>query len=250
MASWLRTTVAFAMALSACATTSSDNAVFTAQSLPEHQPASVARVAVFGVFHDGRMNAEMWPRLSERLGFDGCDAAYGAPMHDADPDAFDAVTRYAMKNGPDDVMIAPFDGLARGDVVLFLQVYGMPTRAHPAGAGSSSSRPSQAPPPPSSGYGGRRGMRGMRGGYGGAPRATRSADDDTQPFEMSASLYSPTLHKTVAFLRMRYTGHSLDEALAKFATQLHAQMPSATCGGWDWSAHADLARMQPPAAAP
>jgi hypothetical protein len=242
--------LACAALVGACSATTHDNAVFTVQSLPEYQPAQVTHVSVFGVYNDGRMNAEAWPRFAARLGFEGCDAAYGIPLKEADAEAYDAVTHYAMANGPDDLMLAPFDALAKGEVVLLLQVYGMPHAPRSAGSGSASATQGQSSAPPPSygggrGGGGMRGMRGMRGPTGSGTRGTRSDDDDALPFDMTASLYSPSKHSTVSIVKMHYSGHSLDEALEKFAEQLHAALPTATCGEWDWSAHADLARMHP-----
>jgi hypothetical protein len=62
---------------------------------------------------------------------------------------------------------------------------------------------------------------------------------DRSIFEVSASLFSVRLHRSVAFVGMTYSGSSTDEALKKFADKLRAEMPGSACSGWKWDVHID-----------
>ena len=85
-----------------------------------------------------------------------------------------------------------------------------------------------------------RGMRpgGTSGSRGMAGRPAVAA------FEVSASVYSVSLKRPVGFVSMQYDGPSLEDALQRMSKRLGLVLPSSRCGGWDWKAKVDDARIR------
>jgi hypothetical protein len=100
----------------------------------------------------------------------------------------------------------------------------------------------------------------MRGGMGARPQhsQTHTVRRDPSAFEVSASLYSPKLGRSVALVGMRYTGPSEDEALKMFVEKFGAFLPNASCVGFSDDVAIDEKKIRdlisandpPPSAAP
>jgi hypothetical protein len=48
----------------------------------------------------------------------------------------------------------------------------------------------------------------------------------------------------VGQISLEYTGHSLDDAWAKFAERLRESLPGASCAGWSWDGKVDVDRLR------
>ncbi len=213
---------ALALLASAPSACTSNGAVFEARFAPELRREG-ATLSVFGVFKDGRMSPEAWlemaPRLSPALGARACEAGFGDAFHDADPDAFGRVEDEARSEGITAEILEPFAPHAKGDVIIVFQTYGRVVTDAPRSAASvQMAGPS-------------RGGRGARGMPAGDPRLPRMPQGG---LEMSAVLYSVSTHAVVGEVRMKYTGRSADEAIARFSEKLRATLPGATCAGWSF----------------
>jgi hypothetical protein len=213
----------------------SDDAQFTTRFASDFAPGG-HRVSVLGVFKDGRMDAEAWetlgPQLSAPFGAT-CATAYGS-LVTGNPNLSAAVDDYVRANGPGDELLDQLAPAASGDVILVFTVAG-----HVA--------PKTAPTPdpntlnqgaaPSMGSGKYRGTR--PGGSMGGSRGMRAVPAGPAAFEISASLFSVSQHKSVGMVSMAYDGPSADDALQRMKAKLTATFPGATCGGWDWKTPID-----------
>jgi hypothetical protein len=77
----------------------------------------------------------------------------------------------------------------------------------------------------------------------GAMRRPRALQDGAS-FEMSASLFSVSGHKSVGMVAMSYSGPSVDDAVRRMAEKLGAELPGTTCGGWNWGVQVDDHRIR------
>jgi hypothetical protein len=213
-------------ALASC----SDDAQFTTRfasdfAHPDHM------VSVLGVFRDGRMSSDAWdtvgPALSTPFG-KTCETAYGA-LVGSNPTLSGAIDDYVRANGPGDELLEQLAPAATGDLVVVFTVAGhiatKKTAAPDTGAVSGGA-------PGGAMSGGK--YRGARPG-GSTGRGMAPATNTNAAFEVSASVYSVTAHRSVGMLAMGYDGASLDEALQRMAARLGLALPQSTCGGWDWS---------------
>lgn len=228
--SWLRLGVL--MTLTACA---DDGAQFNVKHAPEFV-TSGTKVSVFGIFKDGRMTPESWdaigPRLSRPFGKStACDVAYGEKLVSTAPALSSAVDDYARANGVTDDLLDQFAPMAKGDAILLITIAGRPPQPIAA-----SQLPQQTPaqsPRSMGGMGGRRGAGQM------APPARDMHPTDHSVFEVSATLFSVRLHRSVGVIAMTYSGANVDEALGKFTARLGEELPGASCTEWNWDAHVD-----------
>ena len=76
------------------------------------------------------------------------------------------------------------------------------------------------------------GVRGGRHGTGYGAQGASRADDNA--LDMSVTLVSTETHDAVGRIAMRYTGTSVEDALAKFTARVQSTLPGATCAGWTW----------------
>jgi hypothetical protein len=223
----------FLIALLAC---DEGDAHFTTKLASDFTPAH-RTVSVLGVYKDGRMSSDGWqalaPRVAPALGAANCDVGYEI-LRSANGALADAIDEYARANGPTDDLLVQLTPAAKGDLVLVLTFAGeLPQRMSDAGA------PPRAPPPSAPrGRGGGR-MGGMRGASHMRGSARSESTADTNLLDISASLFSVSQTRSVALVAMRYSGKSVDDAIAKFAAQLARAFPDAVCVGWNWGAHID-----------
>jgi hypothetical protein len=196
-------------------------------------------VSVLGVYRDGRMSTRGWdvlaPHVARAFGSSACDVGYDS-LTSSNEDLAKAIDEYARADGPTDDLLAQLAPAAQGDLVLVLTFAGkLPNRATDAGAAPPATAPS--------GTGGRGGgRRGGGGRAGGVPRA--ESVKDTNLLEISASLFSVSLGRSVALLGMQYSGASMREAMTQFGTKLMGSVPNMKCVGWNWNAPIDPDRIR------
>jgi hypothetical protein len=180
-------------------------------------------VSVLGVFKDGLMNQDTWaafaPEVSRALDQRACDAGYGEELRARNLEAFSTIEQQAGAGGVGDELLQMIAPAARGDFILVFQMYGRP----PALDAHDLSR------------------RVLIAHGGGAEPihsdvSPRIAAMRRPALDISASLFSIRLRRTVALLSMEYTGPSTDAAIREFARKLGSTIPGASCSGWDWTA--------------
>jgi hypothetical protein len=215
--------LACCLVLAACA----DDASFTARFASDFAPSAPHTVSLVGVYKDGRLSSDSWdtlaPRLSAAFGATACTPLYGAPLLTQNAALASAIDDYARANGPGDDLMAQLAPAAKGDLVAVVTLSGrlpQPPSAQDAGA-----PPTSAPP-----MGGGRGMRGGRVGMGGGGR--RAEPTDTSTLELSVSLYSVSAGHAVGLIALAYSGTSVDDAIARFAAKVAAELPGARCDVW------------------
>jgi hypothetical protein len=205
-----------------------EDARFTVNYAPEFAGSSHHTVSLFGVFKDGRMDAEAWedvaPGISNLFGHSTCSAAFGTDLVTNNPSLASAVDEYTRNYGVTDALLNEFAASAKGDLILVVSIAGKPR--------SPSTEPVIDTPPPMS--------RGTGAARGGAPPSDPSGSAmavSFRPVEVSASLFSVSLHRSVGSIAERYAGKSGDEAIAKLEDQVKDALPVARCEGWDFEAH-------------
>jgi hypothetical protein len=212
------------------------------EQAPEYAPQRDARVSIFGVFHDGRMNEQAWQPLEPKLSatFGGkrtCEVGYGKRLRASDDALALSFDHMVRVNGIDDAVLEKVSPAAQGDFILVLMLYRKVPQLRDGGVRMRA----QATTP--MGGMGRRGMA--------RPGMSRYAPpEDDHVFELSASLFSRAAHKLVAQVDLRYTGDDLDTAMAEFATKLATVVPNASCAGWNWPNPDDVDAGEEPDAAP
>lgn len=231
-----------ALATASCGSTEAN---FTTRFAPGFSPARHP-VSVLGVYKDGRMNAEAWdslaPKVSAWLGAARCEAGYvDASSAKVNQSLWAAVDEYTRSNGPTDDLLAELAPAAQGDLVLVLTVAGrvpeqdkVQLQPEPSGAGVSG--------------GGRPGSMGGMGGThspgAGSMHARSTPAGSKDALDLAALLYSVSEKRTVGQLSLEYTGHSLDDAWAKFVARLRESLPGASCTGWTWDGKVDVDRVR------
>jgi len=214
--------------LAAAATAScSDDASVTVKYVQGFTPGR-ASVSVFGVFRDGRMSADSWGPLSVPLsaslgGSEPCEPGFGPKLHQVDDDLYTSIDTDVRDNGITEELLTKLAPKAEGDLILAISIHGSIAAQTPNEMTQTS--PGNAPPVPHGGLGG-----GRRGGHRGPPLVA-----GRHGLELSASLFSIPLHQLVARLSMTYEGAKAEDALRRFATEVGAMMPGATCRGWKWA---------------
>ncbi len=210
---------------------------FTVKHAPEFSTSNT-KVSVFGIFKDGRMTPESWDaigvRLSRPLGkTSACEVAYSEKLATTTPALSSAVDDYARANGVTDDLLDQFAPMAKGDAILLITIAG-----HPPQPIAASSLPTQTPSQSPRNMGGRRGSSQMS-----AP-ARDPHPTDRSVFEVSATLFSVRLHRSVGVVSMTYSGASVDEAIDKFTARLTEELPGASCTDWNWDAKVDDERIR------
>jgi hypothetical protein len=224
------------LALVALAACDEGDAHFAVRFASGFAPAAHT-VSVLGVYKDGLMSSAGWealaPHLGAALGAGACAPGYDALIGTNAPLA-SAIDETAQANGPTDELLGQLGPAAKGELVLVLGFAGKLPRkpVHDGGAPTS-------PGPGSAGMGGRGSGRGMRGGGGRRSGPSASPSDDPNVLELSATAYSVSAGQSVASVVLRYSGASVDEALAKFGAKLAQVLPRMKCEGWNWDVKLD-----------
>jgi hypothetical protein len=228
------------MAFAAAAACGSTDASFTSRLASDFAPARHV-VSVLGAYRDGQMSADTWnligPKISPSLGAANCDAAYAFALVSTHGAVSSAIDDYTRSNGPTDDLLAQLAPAAKGDLILVLTLAGR-VRSHSNDAES----PASVSGTPA--IGGRGSAGGARGGAIAPSRREPRSARETDAFEMSASLFSIALRRSVALVAMQYSGASADEAVAQFAAKLARVLPAATCAGWNWAAAVDAEQIR------
>jgi len=196
---------------------------------------SGSSVSVFGLFKDGRMSPESWaelgPKLAASLANGPCEIAYGDDLVKTKPGLSSAADDYTRANGLTDDLLNHFAPAARGDVIMTFSVSG--TTKQPVATASSEPPKATSSPPSRRGCG----SRGRRRSQA-APNERRNAGE-RNALEVTATLFSIALHRSVAVVQMTYSGSDTEEGLRKFSERLAASLPGSRCIGWNWAAHVD-----------
>ncbi len=187
-------------------------------------------ISILGVFREGRMSPETWddigPKVAPVFGRGSCPIGFDTKLLSDKASLAESIDDYARENGVTDDLLDQLAPGASGDNVLVITVAGRPNEIGKpdGGAGAPSGGTPQAQ---------QRGM-GRRGGPGGMGSSTpmRVMPIDRNAFEMSASLFSLSEHKTVAVVTMGYAGTSGAEALQMFVRKLRESFEGAPCVGW------------------
>jgi hypothetical protein len=214
------------LAVGSCA---DPNAQFATRIAADFAPAKHV-VSVFGVFKDGRMSPDSWDdvghSLSTAFSSDSCSTECRDELLTTNASLSSAIDDYVRANGIGDELLDAIAPAATGDVVVVFSI-----------AGSVSNAQSQIDPDalhvggPSTMMGGSRTRSGAAASM--SPIARRSSGDEATGLDLSASVFSVPLHRSVAMLQMRYFGNSMGEATQQFAAKLRDALPGARCGAWD-----------------
>ena len=198
-------------------------------------------VSILGVFKDGQMSVDAWqtmgPKLSPSLGATECAAGYSDALQTNNGPLTSAIDDYARSNGPTDDLLAQIAPAAKGDLIVIFTFAGKLPVQKPKDSVATNSGP---PGVGQSGAGG-------AGGAGGGRRASRTrsfAPPDPNELDISATIFSVAQARSVGLVEMRYSGTSIDDAIAKFAAQLGQALPEARCDGWDWTAKIDAEHLR------
>lgn len=206
-----------------------DEAQFNVKYAPEYTKAGT--VSVFGIFKDGRMSPETWDLIGPSLlTKQKCETAYGVDLVAASPALSVAIDDYARANGVTDELLELLAPVAKGDTIMVITVAGRPPQMITPDGGA----PRPAPV-----------MRGGGRGRGRIPYGSSGRTmSDGNLFEVSASLFSVRLRRSVALVSMAYSGRDVEVALAKFAVRLSEAIPGIACVGWNWDVHVDEAKIR------
>ncbi len=222
----------------------SGDAQFSTNFAPGFVPAH-HKVSVLGVYRDGHMSSESWDAISTRiapaLGRASCEVGYDAKLAATHPALASAIDDYAQANGPTDDLVTQLAPASRGDLVLVLTLAGHPPRQQSDLVGAAQAAGVQNPA-----TGGSRGAMGggmQAGGRSAAPRGDRTPRD-TNVVEMSASLFSVAEARSVGVLSLEYSGATVEDAVARFATRLAQALPGAECMGWELYGKVDPERIR------
>ena len=196
---------------------------------PEFAPGRTT-VAVFGVFQGGRMSPQAWYPLSARvsaaLGGTSCAPAFGDALKRADTELYAKLDEEVAANGVADEIVETVAGKTDAEVIVTLSVHGRVQHAKAPALGEDPTAQRRSDPT----MGGRRS--GAAGG--GQHRRSRARGVAWPGLEISASLYSVKLKRSVGRISMHYGGASVDEAVTLFTNRLRQELGGSTCRGWAW----------------
>ncbi len=214
-----------ALAASACA-----DEAFNVEYAPDYARRA-ANVSFFGVYQDGRVNADAWDQFGVRMAhaFVGapCDAMYDNELTAQDSDLAGAIDSVTRADGVSDDLLDKISPMAKGDLIVVLTISGHPPQ--PLGDAGSHEAPMQS----TSGFGARHGR---RYGTSGDPSPTT----DQNVFELAATMYSVKAKHSVAVVAMSYTGSSVADALTKFTNRFSIEMAGSRCVGWSFDQKIDV----------
>jgi hypothetical protein len=215
---------------------SDTNAQFTTRFASDFTPERHT-VSVFGVFKDGRMSTESWDdlgaRLSAAFATGACDAAYRGDLLATNPALSSAIDDCVRANGVGDELIDALAPAATGDLIVVFSVAG---RLYGREVDGGTTLLAPTPPNPS--------VRGYRGQGPTTGAAMHTYGRNMNALEISASLFSVRLHRSIALVAMQYYGESFDDALKRLTEKLNTVVPGSTCGGWNWNVGIDDHRVR------
>ena len=201
------------------------------QRAPDFPRSGGSKVSVLGVYRDGRLAPEAWDlfraHLSPLFGTSACEPGYPDILTVSGTPTLTAVDDFTRANGVTDELLEKLSPMAKGDLILLITMTGRPG-VKPE---SDSSGPGLAPSTPMRAGGGS----GRRGGP--PPKQTLAANANA--FEADGLLFSVKAHHSVAAIRMKYTGASIDEAIDRLMKAIGGELPGSTCGGWTFDLHID-----------
>jgi hypothetical protein len=207
---------------------------FAVQSSPGWARAN-RRVSTFGLKRDGLMMKDGWralgPEQAPPFGANACDVAYSAQTFSNQADLAGAFDEYTRAHGVTDQLLEAVAPAAQGDSFLFVSISG-----HPQFSGDSA--------PPSAAAMGSRGTPNMQVGVFGMERGGASSGSSDGGFIVDAVVFSVADKKSVAELRLRYTGKRIDEAFQMFNQRFESEFPGATCAGWNLDGRVDAASIK------
>ncbi len=210
--------ISLALFLSACGEAS---ARFDVKHEPDFPP-SKPTVSVFGVFRNGRLDAEVsgqvGPRLAAALGQRSCGVAYGGVLSREDPEFTATLEEHAQTDGVTDELLEKVAPLAGGELILVLSMQGEAKVRSLSVAEINGNTGPQAS------------MRGapMRRAY--VPSRMRGLS--APGLAVKATLYSVKQRRSVARVTMSYDGPTMDDAINRLAAELGQVLPGASCQPW------------------
>ena len=217
--------IAFAASVASC----EGGTQFAVKYAPEFAPGP-KKVAVFGVFQAGRMSQEAWLPLSARVSgalgrpSSPCPVAFGDALKRADLELYEKLDEEVAQNGIADDMLDLVAGKTDADVIMTVSMHGRIERGKVPSVGDIGAR-----------TGGMPGQR--RLGEAGAARHRHRGGGRTVTWhglELSASLYSVKLKRSVGRITLYYAGTNIDEAVTLFAEKIGEQLPGSTCRAWSF----------------
>jgi hypothetical protein len=198
---------------------------FATNFSPDFQLAQ-HKVSVFGVYKDGQMSSDAWgglaPRIEQSLGGTPCEIAYDSKLVMTNAPLASAIADYARDSGPADELLAQLRPAAQGDLIAVFTASGRLPVARKTTVND--------PTPQAAGLGGR--------GFATISSTPKGAEDKSV-LQLTASFFSVSQGHSVGLVELRYTGDSVDEAIAQFAAKVSQALPGGRCTGWNWSAKVD-----------
>ena len=199
-------------------------------------PRAQHRFSTFAVQRDGLLSRDGWqvlgPNMPAPFGAQHCDVAFGQTMFANAPDLADAIGSYVRSNGVTDALLERVAPAAEGDAIVFITLSGAPRVRSDGGPNTVGMA------------GGRGGRGGKGGGRGGMKQGSGESGEAGDGFQIDASFYSVRERRSLAEIRLNYTGTRIDEAVRQFNDRLEHEFPGASCGGWNWSAQLDPAAIR------
>lgn len=221
---------------------------FDVKYAPGYMPPT-AEFSVFGVYENGRLNAEAWREvgavLSRGFGASFCETAWSYQLQSVNPPLCSAIDEYTKDNGISDELLSRLAPLAQGAWILSFTVNRSQGSVDPQ-------EPKSRRPPASSARAaslsrvGAAPQGGLRAaGWARPTLADADARNEGEPlFEISALLFSVKERRSTVLVSMSHRGTDLDEALGKFALKLREAIPRVTCTGWVLETPIDVAQIQ------
>jgi hypothetical protein len=189
-------------------------------------------VSVLGVYKDGRLSSEAWEpiraRLTASLGASACATGYEGVLA-SQPALAGAIDDSARANGMGDELLTELAPAARGDLILVFTMSGRLPTTSPAD--------SLGQPAPSMSRNAPRSM-------GRIPASGPSRHVEHDALELSVELFSVAQRRSVGMVALRYSGASVDDAVAKLDAKLAPAMTGSTCAGWSWDATVNEKRIR------
>jgi hypothetical protein len=207
----------FALALlSSCA---SLDAHFDTMLAPDFPPPQ-ATLAVFGVYSEGRLDPDYWPRIAGPMAaaFDvpACEPLYGKQLRDTDVELYETLSARAQNEGVSNELLQSIEAHTQAPLIGF--VYVEPPAKVTRPQRGQSRMPVPAP-------GGRRGRRGMI-----TPAAPQESEDSA--LMLTLYIYSRATRDIVAQLSMRYSGARPEDAPRLFVNRVGRTFGDLKCVGW------------------
>ncbi|APR77867.1 Hypothetical protein A7982_03214 [Minicystis rosea] len=222
------------MALAASVASCEGGTQFAVKYAPEFAPGRKS-VAIFGVFQAGRMSQDAWMPLSGRVSgvlgrpSSSCPVAFSDALKNADAELYEKLDEEVAQNGIADDIIDLVAGKTDAEVIMTVSMHGRIDRGKTPSVGDdptvSGARTAAMP-----------GQR-SRAEAGAARRRHRGGGTTMawHGLELSASLYSVKLKRSVGRIAMRYSGSNIDEAVTLFAQKIGAELPGSTCREWTFA---------------